>query len=501
MTNTLYLPELHEMLADANAVDLEAFCTALHPARTAEFMEGLDPSEVWEVLQFAELPLKVEIFGFLDEEKQVTILETVDRIEVAQLIAEMPPDDRVDLLKQVEPAVVEEIMALIPVAERRDIQRLSEYPEHTAGAVMTSEFARLSEDLPVDKAIEEIRRQSEQLETIYYLYVVDEEDHLRGLLSFRQLISAMGKPNTVIADLMERDLVTVDVDDDQEEVAEKVARFDLLAIPVVDDEHRLVGIITHDDVLDVMVEEATEDAYRIAAVEPLKEGYLETGVLTLSWKRGIWLTILFFGALLTAIVLDGYRDVTIAAPWLVLFIPLVISTGGNTGNQSATLIITALSRGDITVSDWWRVVRRELSIGLILGSVLGVCGFFCALLIMNPDALSKDALGQSSTEIKITATEKAGDDSVTTTIDEKTLKPATVKPKTSFEKKLWMAASIPITLVVIVICGTLFGSTLPLIFQRLGLDPAMMSNAFVAGLIDVVGIVIYLQVIISLGLV
>jgi magnesium transporter len=495
MTNTLYLPELREMLAEKNAAELEAFCTALHPARTAEFMEGLTPLEAWEVLQFADEQLRVEIFGFLEEEAQVTILETVDRAEVAGLIAEMPPDDRVDLLKQAEPEVVEELMALVPAEERRDIQRLSEYPEHTAGAVMTSEFARLSEYLQVDKAIEEIRRQSEQLETIYYLYVVDQEDHLRGLLSFRQLISAMGKPNTVVGDLMERDLVTVDVDDDQEEVAEKVARYNLLAIPVVDDEHRLVGIITHDDVLDVMVEEATEDAYRIAAVEPLKETYLDTGILTLSWKRGIWLTILFFGALLTAIALDGYKEVTDAAPWLVLFIPLVISTGGNTGNQSATLIITALSRGDITLRDWWRVVRRELAIGLLLGSVLGLCGFGCGLAIMASRISDEAPPGvESAQNVPTTAP-----DSSTANPEDKD-KAGDASEHVSLEKALWMAGSIPITLLVIVICGTLFGSILPLVFQRLGLDPAMMSNAFVAGLIDVVGIIIYMQVIISLGL-
>ena len=495
MTNTLYLPELREMLADKNAAELEAFCTALHPARTAEFMEGLDPSEEWEVLQYAELPLRVEIFGFLDEEKQVTILETIDRKAIAQLVAEMPPDDRVDLLKQVEPSVVEEIMALVPVAERRDIQRLSEYPEYTAGAVMTSEFARLSEGLPVDKAIEEIRRQAEQLETIYYLYVVDDEDHLRGLLSFRQLISAMGKPNIVVGDLMERDIVTVYVEDDQEDVADKVARFDLLAIPVVDDEYRLVGIITHDDVLDVMVEEATEDAYRSAAVEPLKESYLDTGVFMLSWKRGIWLTILFFGALFTATTLNHYQDVTKAVPWAVLFIPLIISTGGNTGSQSATLIITALSRGDITLGDWWRIVRRELTIGLMLGSMLGVCGFGCGMLILSPDLIPDSS--PNVEKIEITAVDQGGHVELTPKIEESN--PLMVEAESPLKTKLWMASTIPVTILMIVVFGTLFGSMLPLAFQRLGLDPALMSNAVVAGLIDVVGLLIYMEVIMTFG--
>jgi len=447
MTNTLYLPELREALAEGNAAELHEFCTALHPARTAEFMEGLTAEEAWAVLQHAELPVRVEIFGFFAEEKQIEIVETVGRSEMAEFVGELPPDDRVDLLNDVDPEIVEQLMPLIPADERRDIQRLSAYPEDTAGAVMTTEFARLSEDLPVGQALREVGRQAEQLETIYYLYVVDEEDHLRGLVSARQLVSAMGKPDTLIRDLMERDIITVNVSDDQEDVADKVARYDLLAIPVVDDEYHMLGIITHDDVIDVVRDEAVEDAQRIAAVEPLDEGYLETGLLTLTRKRGIWLVILFFGALLTAMALKGYEAEYERFAWLVLFIPLVISTGGNSGNQSATLVITALSTGNVALGDWWQVVRRELGMGMLLGSFLAALGFVCAVF-MGIDAFS--------------------------------------------------AIVIPITLLLVVLCGTLTGSVLPLVFSRLGWDPALMSNPFVAGLIDLIGVIIYMRVAILL---
>jgi len=456
MTNTLFLPELREMLAEDNAAELSNFCTELHPARTAEFMEGLTAKEAWSVLQHAEMPLRVEIFGFFDEGKQIEVIETLQREEIADFIGHLPPDDRVDMLAEVRPWIVEELMPLIPSDERRDIQRLSAYPDDTAGAVMTTEFARLSEDLPISQAHKKIRQQTEELETIYYLYVVDDEDHLRGLLSFRQLVSAMGKPDTRIGELMERDLVTVNVADDQEEVADKVARYDLLAIPVVDDEHHMLGIITHDDVIDVVREEATEDAHRIAAVEPLDEGYLETGLMTLSWKRGIWLTILFFGALLTAAALANYESEIAKHAWLVLFVPLVISTGGNSGNQSATLIITALSTGDITLRDWGRVIRRELAMGLVLGGFLGAIGYFSALMIGHFSGWGVD-LGPNYRT----------------------------------------AGIIPVTLLLTVLCGTLLGSLLPLLFRRLGLDPAMMSSPFVAGLIDVLGIIIYMQVALS----
>jgi len=446
MPNTLFLPELREMLAENNTAGLQEFCTALHAARTAEFMDALTAKEAWAVLQHAKLPLRVEIFGFFETEKQVKIIETVDRAEIAAFIGDLPPDDRVDLLNEVDPRVVDQLMPLIPAVERRDIQRLRAYPEQTAGAVMTTEFARLSEDLPVGQAVQEIGRQAEQLETIYYLYVLDEEDHLRGLLSFAQAVRAMVKPEMPIGELMERDVVTVNALDDQEEVADKVARFDFLAIPVVDDEHHMVGIVTHDDVIDVVRQEAAEDAYRIAAVEPLDVGYLETRLSTLTWKRGIWLVILFFCALLTAFALSKYETDIETWPWLVLFIPLVISTGGNSGSQSATLIITALSTGNITLGDWWRVVRRELAMGLVLGGLLGTIGYFCALWMAPdfPDYVS--------------------------------------------------AAVIPLTVLLVVVCGMMFGSLLPLMFYRFGLDPALMSNPLVAGLVDVIGIIIYMKV-------
>ncbi|NUQ62404.1 MAG: magnesium transporter [Pirellulales bacterium] len=447
MTNTLYLPELREMLAENNAAELREFCQALHPARTAEFMEGLTAPEMWAVLQYAEPQLRVEIFNFLDREKQIKIVETMDRHEIAQLISDLPPDDRVDLLDEVKPEIVAELMPLLPVEERRDIQRLSSFPEQSAGAIMTTEFARLSENLTVRQAVEEIARQAESLETIYYLYVVDEEDHLRGLVSARQLVSAIGKPDTRIGEIMERDLVTVNLLDDQEAVAEKVAHYDLLAIPVVDDEWRLVGIITHDDVIDVMREEAVEDAYHSGAVYPLEKSYLETRLVTLTWKRGLWLTILFFGALVTIFTLNHHEGVIKTIPWLVFFLPLIVSTGGNSGNQSATLIITALSAGDVSLGDWWRVIRRELVMGVMLGGSLGAIGYLIALPL---------APGY-------------GD-----------------------------AIVIPITILLVVMCGTLAGSLLPLLFRRMGLDPALMSNPFVAGLIDVLGIIIYMNVAILL---
>ncbi|MEC9092954.1 MAG: magnesium transporter [Planctomycetota bacterium] len=443
MINTLYLPELREMLSEGNVYELQEFCEALHPARTAEFMEGLAPAETWEVLLHAEPFTRVEIFRYLETEKQIAIISEQDRDEIARLLAELAPDDRVDILAEIDSQIVDDLLPRLPAEERRDIMRLSQFPEGTAGAVMTTEVAKLKETLTVKEALDEIGRQAEGLETIYYIYVVDDDDHLRGLVSARQLVTGMKHPDTKLADLMETELVTAALMEDQEDVANNVAKLDLLAIPVVDDEHRMVGIITHDDIIDVMREEATEDAHRIAAVNPLDDSYLKTRLLTLCWKRGIWLMILFGFALFTAFALQWYDHQLDQWKWLVLFIPLIISSGGNSGSQSATLIITAISLNQITLRDWAKVVWREVLLGLMLGGILALLGFAAAL---------------------------------------------------PFSPSIVDALVLPITVLLVVVSGTLTGSILPLLFKKIGLDPAMMSNPFVAGIIDVVGIVIYMNV-------
>ncbi len=353
----------------------------------------------------------------------------------------MAGDDRVDLLNELEPEEVEALVALMPREERRETLRLQAYPEGTAGAVMTTEVARLTETLTVSEALQELSRQSATVETIYYLYVVDDENHLRGVLSTRDLISSLGAPNRPLRDLMETRVISVDVLDDQEEVARKVAYYDLLAIPVVDDQHQMLGIITHDDVIDVVREEATEDALRIAGVAPLDYGYLQTALGKLCWNRGIWLGPLFFGSLLTATAMRRYSDELNQWDFLIWFLPMIVSSGGNSGNQTATLIITALTTGNITLKHWMKVVTREAIMGIALGLLLAAA-FVPVALLFAPKAL----------------------------------------------------VVVPVTLVLVVLCGTLVGSILPLLFCWLGQDPALMSNPFVAGVIDIVGIVIYVNV-------
>lgn len=442
MVNTLFLPELREMLADDNHAELEEFCAALNPGRTAEYMGGLTAAEAWLVLQHTTPSLRAQIFQFLEWDRKLEIVREQDPQEVANLVTELAPDDRVDLLQEMPVERVDQILTLLPVHERRNIKRLQSFPEGTAGALMTTEVAKLSETLSVREALEELSRQAEQLETIYYLYVVDDDDQLRGVVSGRQLVSALRRPETKLSELMETDVVAAQITEDQEYVAEKVERFNLLAIPVVDQGRHLLGIITHDDVIDVVREELTEDAQRIAGVAPFEAGYLRINLWLLGWKRGIWLIVLFFAALLTAFALRHYESELERYAWLVWFIPLIISAGGNSGSQSATLVITAMTSGDLLVKDWRKILFRECLVGLLLGGCLALFGLAVA---------------------------------------------AVVAPTP------WDALVIPATLLAVVLSGCLCGAVLPLIFKQLGLDPALMSNPFVAGIVDILGIVIYIN--------
>jgi len=443
MINVLLLPELREMLANNDQAELQQFCTAMNPTRTAEFMEGLNDEEAWQVLKATDVHRRAEIFQYFDHDRQVALLSNQDPSEVAVLIAELYADDRVDLLQEMDLARVELLLDLLPKSDRRDIQRLQAYPEGTAGSLMTTEMAKLGEQLTVREALDELSRQSEHLETIYYIYVVDQEEKLRGVVSSRQLISSLGRGQVRLADLMATDILVALASEDQESVAKKVEKLDLLAIPIVDEAGKLVGIITHDDVIDVVREELTEDAQRIGGIAPLRDEYLKIGLLLLSWKRGVWLTVLFFTALLTAFALHFYEAELERYAWVVLFLPLIVSTGGNSGNQAATLVITALTGGELSVSDWWRVLIREWLIGMLLGSILAVIGYLVAW---------------------------------------------------QFSQSAYQAMVIPLTIVLVVTIGCLAGSMLPLILRHMGLDPALMANPFIAGIMDITGIVIYLNV-------
>jgi magnesium transporter len=433
--NPILIPELRVMLAEGDSAGLREVGAELHPATVAEFSEGLDDTEIWQLLDALPVERQAEIFPYYPMPRQVELVRAADRQHLGPLLEWMAADNRDDLLRELDPEFVEEILPLVAKAERHDIRMLLSCPEDSAGALMTTEYASLPADITAGEAVTRLRSQAPNSESIYYIYVLDPERKLVGFVSLRDLILA--RPTALVADLMQRDVIAVRVDEPSEKVVDLLARFDFIAIPVVDDRNRLVGIVTHDDVLDAVRQDATDDAQRIAAIAPLGESYLEAAIVSMTWKRGVWLTILFATAAVTAMVM-ARSPLTHA--WLVAFIPLVIASGGNSGNQSATLVITALSTGDCKLSDWPRILKREFALGLLLGTLLAVPGYLLALVYApSPTA----------------------------------------------------ALVIPLTIMGVVMLGTLVGSVLPLLFRSIGLDPALMSNPFVSAIVDVVGIVLY----------
>ena len=433
--NPILIPELRAMLAEGDLAGLREVAEELHPATVAEFSEGLDDGELWRFLDAVPVERQADVFPYFPMARQVELVKAGDRPHLGALLEWMAPDNRADLLRELDPELVEEILPLVAKAERHDIRMLLSCPEDSAGSLMTTEYASLPGDITAGEAIARLRSQAPDSESIYYIYVLDPERKLVGFVSLRDLILA--RPTALVADLMQRDVISVRVEEPKDRVVQKLARFDFIAIPVVDDRNRLVGIITHDDVLDAVRQDATDDAQRIAAIAPLRESYLEAAILSMTWKRGVWLAILFATAAVTAMVL---ANSPLNHAWLIAFIPLVIASGGNSGNQSATLVITALSSGDCKLSDWRRILRREFVLGLSLGAMLAIPGYLLSLCYA----------------------------------------PGPVH-----------ALVIPLTILAVVMLGALVGSVLPLIFRSIGLDPALMSNPFVSAIVDIVGIVIY----------
>lgn len=445
MPNLLVLPDLREMLVEHDDAGLAQVVSELHPATIADFSEGLDVEETWQLLDHAPVARQAEIFTFFPPSKQVEMVTGAGRHLISKLLEAMPHDDRVEMLRQLEPEVVDDLLPLVAKADREDIRRLLSYPEDSAGAMMTTDYAWLPPDLTVAQAIEDLRKQASDKETIYYIYVLDQNRRMLGFVSLRHLILA--KPAAKVADIMQPEVISVRVDADREEVVKLLQRYNFLAMPVIDDQHRLVGIITHDDAIDVVVEEATEDVLHMGGVSTITESYLDAPFITIWRKRAVWLACLFVAELLTFTALTQFESAMDAVIVLGMFLPLVISTGGNSGSQAATLITRAIATGDVVLGDWWRVVKHELLMGLALGTTLGAIGFVRAWL--TPASVLRGA------------------------------------------DPVMLALVVSQSVACICLWGTLLGSVLPLIFKRLGVDPGYASSPFVATFVDVTGIVIY----------
>jgi magnesium transporter len=427
-----------------------------------EAPDALSPGELedaWPVLSRDE---RVEGFRLLDgtdaddfflglsSREQAELVAALSPAEARRWVRLLDPDDAADLLQEMDPEERAGILALMDPITLREVAALLAYEEDEAGGLMSPRFARVRPEMTVDEAIAYLRRQARRrVETIYYVYVLDADQRLLGVVSFRQLFAAQAGAS--VQEVMSTALVTVPERMDQEAVAQVLAEADLLAVPVVDEEGRMKGIVTVDDIVDVVREEATEDMQKAGGMKALDAPYLETGFWEMIGKRAGWLSILFVGEMLTATAMGRFQEEIARAVVLATFVPLMISSGGNSGSQASTLVIRAMALGEVRMRDWWRVVRREFGAGLALGAILATLG---AVRI----GIWHWAFGSYG------------------------------------DHALLIALTVAFSLVGIVMWGTLSGSMLPMLLRRVGLDPASASAPFVATLVDVTGLVIYFTV-------
>ncbi|HEX9306886.1 MAG TPA: magnesium transporter [Anaeromyxobacter sp.] len=432
----------------------------LEQQEAGERLSAEDLREAWLLfapedrrLGFEQLPRSEaeDFFLSLPARDQEELVLGLPRDARRSWVRLLPPDDAADLIQAAAPEEREGLLALLDDATRREVTALLAYAEDEAGGLMNPRFARIRPDATVDEAISYLRRQAREAnaEVIYYAYVLDEEQRLLGVASFRDLFAA--SPEKRVRDVMHTDIVSVTEDMDQEAVSHVFADHDLPAIPVVDAQGRMKGIVTVDDIVDVVEEEATEDIQKFGGVEVLGAPYLDMGFGAMVRKRGGWLAALFIGEMLTATAMAFFEDEIARAVVLAVFLPLIISSGGNSGSQASTLVIRAMALGEVRVRDWWRVAGREVTTGLALGVLLATIGF-----------------------VRILVWQRIG--------------------HMYGEHYLRVALTVSVSLVGVVTFGTLAGSMLPFLLRRFGLDPASASAPFVATLVDVTGLVIYFAV-------
>ena len=402
--------------------------------------------------RFRELPRTEaeELFLSLKAHDQAELISEASHLEKRSWVRLLAPDDAADLIQEMPEKEREEILSLLDPQTRREVTALLAYAEDNAGGLMSSRFVRLRPDMSVDEAISYMRIQAKtQVETIYYAYVLDQDQTLLRVISFRELF--FSPPQKRITEIMKTEIVKIPVDLDQEQIGQIFAQQDLMAIPVIDEQGHMKGIVTFDDVASALQEEATEDIHKLGAVETLDAPYLKISLFEMVKKRVGWLLILFFGQMFTATAMGFFQMEIERAFVLAMFIPLIISSGGNSGSQASTLIIRAMALGEVRLRDWWRVFIRELSVGLALGVCLGIVGLIRILIWPTREAV----YGPHYALIGLT---------------------------------------VGLSLVGIVLWGSLAGSMLPFLLRKLKLDPASASAPAVATLVDVTGLIIYFSV-------
>jgi magnesium transporter len=425
--------------------------------------EAQTPLETWHTLSLEERIETFQRVPYADKDDFFLALSAADQSELLLSLPsnerrvwmrQLPPDDATDVIQETPEEERSSLLSLLDDYTRREVVALLAYAEDDAGGLMSPRFARLRPDMTVDEAIAYLRRQAEQVETIHYAYVLDSDQHLLGIVPLRRLMSSSRDQR--VRDIMRTEFVSASEELDQEQLAKLFSEEHLFAIPIVDAARRMKGIVTSDDIVNVVTEEASEDIQKIGGMEALDAPYLQIRFKKMVRKRGGWLAALFIGETLTATAMTYFEKELGKAVVLSVFLPLIISSGGNSGSQASTLVVRAMALGEVTLRDWWRVIKRELAAGLTLGCMLGSIGVVRILVWQSiSQTLGKQLYGAHY---------------------------------------LLVAITVGLSVIGVVLFGTIAGSMLPFVLRKLNLDPASASAPFVATLVDVTGLVIYFTV-------
>lgn len=466
-TAELLCPEVQELIREQRFSELREALHLVHPADIAEILSGLDVADAAVGFRFLQRDDAAQAFAYLTPEAQESLISKMSTEQVVNVVEAMSPDDRAKLVDELPEEVAQRIVASLSPESRKVTQAILGYPPRSVGRLMTPDYVRLRPGWTVAEALSHIRKYGRDAETINVVYVIDNEGRLIDDMRLRSLLLA--DPSAKIEDLMNRSFVTLRADQPQHEAVELMQRYDRTALPVVDSRGALVGIVTADDVADVAQQETTEDIQKMGGMEALDEPYSSISMWRLLKKRGVWLAVLFLGELLTASAMAYFQAEIEKAAVVALFLPLIISSGGNSGSQASTLIIRAMALGELTLKQWWWVMRRELACGLLLGVFLGLIG------------MTRIHLWQW---LRI-----ANYDSNRAYIQEDTHGAYNIPGLYHH-----IALAVGIALVGVVLWGTIVGAMLPFILRRLRLDPATISAPLVATLVDVTGLIIYFTV-------
>lgn len=448
MLSQLLKPEIMDLIQNRQFTDLKEVLIDWTPIDIADLFLALPENE--QAIFFRLLPrdLAADVFEYFDVDTQLSLIQLLGKEDVAAVLNEMADDDRTALFEEVPPNVVKQMLTYLSPEQRKISQQLLGYPENSIGRLITPDYIAANQNWTVQETLNYIRMYGKNSETLNVVYIVNEKGILLDDISIRDFL--LSPLEDKINDLMDFNFVALKVNDDQETAVEVFKKYDRIALPVTDSSGVLVGIITVDDVLDIAEEEATEDIQKIAAVEALDEPYPDISIFNMIKKRAGWLSVLFVGEMLTASAMSHYEGEIQRAVQLALFIPLIISSGGNSGSQAATLVIRSLALREISLKDWFFVFKREIFTGLVLGIILALLG------------LLRISIWQAASHI--------------------------------YEHWVRLGLTVSISLVGVVLWGTLMGSMLPLIIKKLGFDPATSSAPFVATLVDVTGLIIYFSI-------